>query len=124
MLQKSDIYKINGTPIPQPTNASPRISGFQLFGERTNDALMHKETVAYKRHIELKFDKMEQNEMSALLNMVIKDPPVEYFQFTYFDPQKGIQTITAFSNEFGQELYSAVFYGGLWRNVSFNVIER
>ena len=124
MLPVSNIYKINGVPIPQPTKASPKISGFQLFGERTNDALMHKETIAYKRHIEVNFEVMSQAEISTLLNMVIKDPPVEYFQFTYLDPQKGVQTITAFSNEFGEELYSAIFYDGLWRNVTFNVIER
>ena len=124
MLPKSDIYKINGVAIPQPTKANPKISGFQLFGERTNDALMHKETVGYKRHIELSYEAISQAQSSALLDMVIKTPPVEYFQFTYIDMQKGIQTITAFANEFGSELYSAIFYDGLWRNVTFNVIER
>jgi len=85
---------------------------------------MHKETVAYKRHIEVKYDAMTQAEISAILSMVVKDPPVEYFQFTYFDPIKGTHTITAFANEFGEELYSTMFYDGLWRNVTFNVIER
>lgn len=124
LLPLSKIYAINGQAIPSPSEAPPDIEGIQTFAERTDNGLMHKETVAYKRHITVKYDVLTEEEYKKILDLVITDPPTEYFAFKYRDPQKGVTTITCFANKFGGELYSAIYYNGLWRNITFNCVER
>lgn len=119
-----DIYEINGKKLPSPSKANPKISGLQIFAKRTDDGLLHKETITYKRTVVLTYDVLTDDEYKSILNLIITDPISEYFTLKYKDPQKGITTITCFANEFEGDLYSAIFYNGLWRNVPFNCVER
>jgi hypothetical protein len=124
IVKLSEIYAINGRALPSPQQASVSISGLQIYGERTDDGLMHKETAAYKRTVALKYNALSQEEYKFILDLVVTDPPTEYYTFRYLDPQKGVTAIECYSNEFGNELYSAIMYNGLWRSVTFNCVER
>jgi hypothetical protein len=124
IVKLSDIYAINGRALPSPSQANVSISGLQKHGERTDDGLMHKETAAYKRTVALKYNALSQEEYKFILDLIITEPPTEYYMFRYLDPQKGVTTIECYSNEFSNECYSAIFYNGLWRNVTFNCVER
>lgn len=124
LVPLSGIYAINGIYIPQPTSADVEIEGIQSFALRTADGLMHKETIAYKRNIPLKYDALTAEEVQTLLNMVLTVPPTEYFYFTYIDPQKGISTIQCYANKFLQSLYLSIKLNGLYLNVNFNCVER
>lgn len=116
-------YKIGETAIPDPSKASVSIN--PLHGEatgRTDDGLMHTELIhPGKRKVEISYDALPQEQLSAICTLLM----VQYYTFTYpCDPVEGSKTIECYGPTITQELYSGVFYGGLWRNVKFSCIER
>lgn len=122
MAKQSDVYKIDGQPIPEPSSAPVTIEPIQ--GEasgRTEDGIMHTEIISLgKRKVELKYNVLTQAEVSDLLIKVMK----QYYTFTYTDPVDGIKTIECYGTPISADLYSGVFYNGMWRNVVFSCIER
>lgn len=46
-LPDSNIWKIDGVPIPSPSSFSLQSEHLQSSGERTTDGILHKETVRY-----------------------------------------------------------------------------
>ncbi len=124
ILKTSDTYSINGIPIAEPSKASVKVAGIQTMAERTDDGLLHKETIAFKRTVSIVYDVISQEEIQSTTNLVLNELYQEFFTLQYLDPQNGIATIECYANEFGTELYSAICYNGLYRNVTFNCIER
>lgn len=118
----SATYKIDGQAIPEPTTAPVSIN--PLHGEasgRTDDGVMHTELIhPGKRKIELQYDALNQEQLSALLSKLIK----QYYNFTYLDPVEGVKTIECYGAAISQEPHIGVYYNGLWLNVKFSCIER
>ena len=124
-LPMSEIFKIDGKPIPAPTGCAPGLTNLQIMADRsTADGLLHKETIRYNvlKGCQLSYSVMPDEQLKALCEMVRKES--EYFEFTYPDPLRGVRTATCYANDFDTELYLAYRYNGLWRNVKFNCIER
>lgn len=124
-LPMSEIFKINGEPIPAPSGCSPKLTNLQIKADRsTADGLLHKETIRYNilSGAEVTYDAISDEQLRMICGMVRKEE--EYFEFTYKDPLRGIRTATCYSNDFESGLYLAYRYNGLWRNVKFNCIER
>lgn len=119
-LQESKLYSINGTALPSPSGTSV---GWEDVHDpnsgRTLDAEMHITIVARKRKVELKYDILTQNQMQQLQALL----DGTYYQLSYFDPLYGQHTIKCYVSSTSQELYNALLYKGLWRNVSFSAIE-
>lgn len=116
-------YKIGGTAIPDPSTCSVSIN--PLHGEatgRTDDGLMHTELISTgKRKVELSYNYLPQEQLSAICTLLM----VQYYTFTYpNDPADGEKTIECYGPTISSELYSGVFYNGLWRNIKFSCIER
>lgn len=121
-MPESAIYKLNGTPLPSPTSAAPSWEDVHSPNSgRTLDGEMHIEVVTRKRKVALKWDVLTQEEMQSLQKLLSANSA--YYSLTYLDPLYGVHTIRCYVSGTGQDLYSAVLYDGLWRNVSFNAIE-
>lgn len=123
-LPDSEIWKIDGVPIPQPSSFSLQTEHLQISGARTADGYLHKETVRYNvvANASFSYDAITQEQIKEILDLVTQEK--EYFELTYFDFKKGVNTITCYSNSFGADLYNAVLYNGLWTDVKFTCIER
>ena len=121
MLPLSSIYKINGTPIPSPTEASVSIEDLEVDAYRTADGVLHRERARQGvRKVSFKYDILTQSEYASLLTQL---SPL-FFELTYLDPQRGASTIECYSSKKEGSLYSALLYNGLYRDITFNCIER
>ncbi len=121
MLELSEIWKIDGKSIFQPSGHIVSMEDLETSAERTADGILHRERARQGvRKVGFSYDLITQEELSQLIPMLAP----EFIKLTYLDPEYGIHTIEAYCSRKQSELYSAVFYNGLWRAVQFNVIER
>lgn len=119
-MPESAIFKLNGIPLPAPTSAAPSWEDVHSPNSgRTLDGEMHIEIVTRKRKVALKWDVLTQEEMVSLQKLL----QGTYYTLTYVDPLYGLHTIKCYVSGSQQDLYSAMLYNGLWRNISFNAIE-
>lgn len=119
-MKKTTKFKIDGKSTYSPSSCQVTISDLQLEAYRTNDGKLHKK-LARKgvRKVALKYSALTQKELSELLTQLNG----EEFTLTYPDPKDGIKTITGYCSDITQDLYSGVLYNGIWKDVSFNIIE-
>lgn len=119
-IKKTSTFKIDGKSTYCPSSCQVAISDLQLEAYRTDDGKLHKK-LARKgvRKVSLKYAALTQQQLSELISQLSK----EEFQLTYPDPKDGIKTITGYCSDITQDLYSGVFYNGLWKDISFNVVE-
>lgn len=118
----SDVYKIDGNPIPEPSGAPVEI--IPLEGPRTGrnrKGTMHIELIHIgKRKVTLSYDFIGATQLRELLAMMNK----QYFTFTFYDPEAGISTIECYRTPSKATLYHGVLYNGVWRDVTVSMIER
>lgn len=123
MRRLSTVWKINGQAIYTP-DINTKVELESLVGEssgRTDDGIMHIEWIRTEiRKVYIKYSAMTKEEMAFMLNLV----QGKEYTLTYEDPILGINTINCYTSNSSAELYSAVLYNGLWRNVTFNCIEK
>lgn len=120
-LPLSNVWKIDGKAIFQPSTFSVSLEDLEVSAERTADGMLHRERARQGvRKVSLAYDAISQEQIAILIP---KLEPV-YFDLTYPDPQEGIKTIECYCSTKSAELYSLVFYNGLWRGLQFNCIER
>lgn len=115
------VFKVNGTDCPCPSEFGWSIQDVSAPDSgRTLDAMMHKERVARKEKIQLKWLAPDPDKASTILNMFAP----EYFQVTYHSPL----TNSIVTKEFYCGDQNAPYYwwvrGGLHTEISFNIIER
>lgn len=123
LVPTSGKYRISGTAIPDPSKATVSINPLQGKATgRTDDGTFHSELISPgKRKVELSYDAIPHEQLSAICRLLM----VQYYTFSYpNDPVDGAKTIECYGTPISQDLYSGVFYGGLWRNVKFSCIER
>lgn len=123
LRQLSTNYRINGQPIPGP-DPMVKVDYDSLADEnsgRTQDGVMHITWVRRKMvKVALTFSALTREEAGAILQRV----QGEEFSLTYLDPIEGQTTKNVYCSNSSSALQSAVMYGGLWRNVTFNCIEK
>lgn len=114
-------FKVNGTDVPTPSEFGWSIQDVSAPDSgRTLDAMMHKERVARKEKIQLKW-LGKTPEVAAQILQLFQD---EYFNVTYRCPL----TNSVVTKEFYCGDQSAPYYwwcdGGRHESISFNIIER
>lgn len=123
MRKLSTVWKINGQAIYTP-DVDTKVELESLVGEssgRTDDGIMHIDWIRTQiRKVYIKYSAMTKEEMAFMLNLV----QGKEYTLTYEDPILGVNTINCYTSNSSTELYSAVLYNGLWRNVTFNCIEK
>lgn len=123
MRQLSAVWKINGQAIYTP-DIDTKVEIESLVGEssgRTDDGIMHIDWIRPEiRKVYIKYSAMTKEEMAFMLNLV----QGKEYTLTYEDPILGVNTINCYTSNSSADLYSAVLYNGLWRNVTFNCIEK
>jgi len=121
MLKESEIYQVNGRPLFEPSAASVSMEDLEITAERDANGYLHRERARQGvRKVSFTYEVMTQEELSQTLRML---EPV-YFTLTYFDPERGVSDVECYCSKKSGDLYSAIFYNGLWRNVKFNCVER
>lgn len=120
IAKKSELFKIDGKPMYEPSSCKVVIADLQLEAYRTDDGKLHKK-LARKglRKVSLTYSALTQEELSELLNQL----DGEEFQLTYPDPKDGVKTIKGYCSDISQDLYSGVLYNGIWKDISFSVPE-
>jgi hypothetical protein len=123
MRKLSTVWKINGQAIYTP-DVDTKVEIESLVGEssgRTDDGIMHIDWIRTQiRKVYIKYSAMTKEEMAFMLNLV----QGKEYTLTYEDPILGVNTINCYTSNSSAELYSAVLHNGLWRNVTFNCIEK
>lgn len=121
MLKKSEICKIDGWEMYEPSAISVGSEDLEISAERDANGYLHRERARQGvRKVSISYDAMTQEELSETLKRL---QPV-YIQLDYPDPERGVATIECYCAKKNSDLYSAIFYNGLWRNVKFNCVER
>lgn len=123
MRKLSSIYKINGQAIYDP-DFDAQVDHDSLVGPgsgRTDDGIMHIDWIRPNiRKVYIKYSVLTDAEIANILGKV----QGKEYTLTYKDPILGIHTIDCYTSNSNALLYSAVLYNGLWRNVTFNCIEK
>ncbi len=121
LIPLSNIYKINGNAIPNPTSYGYDSEDIYSddSGQRSLDGKAHICVLAKKRIITLKYDALPQVQMQQLL----RNFHSATYQLTFLDPEFGVTTMECYTPARKSDLYSSVFYNGLWRNASFECRE-
>lgn len=118
----SEVYRIDGEPIPEPSGAPVEI--IPLEGPktgRTREGVMHTEIIHLgKRKVSLSYDYISAAQLRELLAMMNK----QYFTFTFYDPEAGVSTIECYKTPSKSTLYHGVLYNGVWKDVTVSMIER
>lgn len=114
------IRSVGGVAVPAPSKYSWKESDVSSpDAGRTEDGLMHKETVAKKIHIELSWENINDNEAKTILVAFSND---EYFQVTYFDYKAmNFLTKTFYVGDREVEAYNRAMKIS---TVTFNIIEQ
>ena len=115
------VFKVDNVDVPIPSEFGWSLQDVSAPDSgRTLDAVMHKERVARKEKIQLKWNGKTPEETSTILQAFAP----EYFDVTYVSPLTNTQVTKTFYC--GDQ--SAPYYwwcnGGLHESVSFNIIER
>lgn len=111
-------FAVNGIPIPDPSAFSGAVSDLDASGERDATGELHRDRVATKIPIKLKFNNWDWEMITDLLQRISSDS----FQFTYPNPATGqLSTDKRYAGdrEFDMVLKTNVGYIG---NLSFSAL--
>ena len=111
-------FAVNGIPIPDPSAFSGAVSDLDASGERDATGELHRDRVATKIPIKLKFNNWDWEMITDLLRRISGDS----FQFTYPNPTTGqLSTDKRYAGDrdFDMVLKTNVGYIG---NLSFSAI--
>lgn len=119
----NELLTINGTALPQPSSYEWSLQDVSASSAgRTEDSLMHKETVAKKRKIKVTWKTKDTSETSTILTAVTTN---EYFTVKYWDMlNNAYQTGTFYVGDRTSSV--KIWWTGrhLIDTISFDLIER
>lgn len=120
-IDYNPIRSVNGAAVPPPSTYEWMESDVSTEDAgRTEDAKMHKETIASKVHLSLGWNYITTAQASAILRAFTAQ---EYFDVDYLDPKQNTNmTRTFYVGDRSAPAYSVRL--GLWKNVTFNIIEQ
>ena len=114
---------INNIKLPTPSAMSVTIADFDAGSDtvgRNAQGELFRDRVAVKRKIDLTWRILTAEEMSLILN-AMQDV---FFNVTYYDPQYGEKTITAYVGDRTPSLYTFSDLGILYQDFSVSITER
>jgi len=121
MRNLSTVWKINGQAIYAPDRSTKIEIGSLSRIVMTDDGVAHIEWIRTNIHkVYIKYAAMTKVEMTFMLSLV----QGKEYALTYDDLILGINIINCYTPDSSAESYSAVLYNGLWRNVTFNCLEK
>lgn len=89
-------FAINGTPIPDPQGFDASVSDLDASAERDLTGTLHRNRVAQKEPVQLKYENIEWTKITQLLQLMNADA----FQFTFPSPKTGtLQTNTCYAGD-------------------------
>lgn len=111
---------VNGVTVPAPSKYDWKESDVSSADAgRTEDGLMHKETITKKIHIELEWQNVSDTTAQTVLQAFSTN---EYFSVTYWDYRAmAYQTKTFYVGDRSVSAYNRVLKIG---TISFNIIEQ
>jgi len=121
-LRYNPIVSVDGVAVRPP-------SGYQWSLQdvsdpdagRTEDALMHKLRITQKVKLQLSWNNLTTEQASPILTAF----QPEYVEVEYLDPLVGgYVTKTFYVGDRSAPMYNNTLYGGVWSNISFNIIEQ
>lgn len=120
MSQKNPIKSVDGKPVKCPSSYLWKEEDVSASDAgRTEDTVMHKNRIGQIVGVELSWQNITTDEISAILQAF--NP--EYIKVCYLDAKKGkFVTSEFYVGNRSAPLYNAT--KGLWSNLSFNLIER
>lgn len=113
-------FKIGGTAIPDPRGFSGEVSDLDLSGERDATGLLHRDRVATKIPVEMRYENIGWDKCSDILQLMT----AASFSFTFPNPNTG--ALTTGTYYVGNRKWDTVWApdDGEWlTNLSFSVIE-
>lgn len=115
------IRSVGGRTIPCPSSYTYKESDVSAKNAgRTENTIMHKMMIGKKIHLELSWQNVTNGEVSTILQAFTAS---EYFSVTYLDAKTGdYLTKTFYVGDRSAPAYNTLL--GIWKNVSFNIIER
>ena len=122
LIPLSSVWKIDGEAIPTPSHYKVSIEDVHTHDSgRDESGTMNLKVVVFgKRSVEFSFDLLPQSQITAILAHFHKP----YYSLDYPDPETGVRTIQCYVPERKSELYTSVFYNGMWKNTEITAIER
>ncbi|NYB73391.1 hypothetical protein HZF24_04475 [Sedimentibacter hydroxybenzoicus DSM 7310] len=121
MRELSSIWEINGQPIYDPDSGTHVEIGSIKNEFRTDDGITHIQWIRKEiRTVNIRYDMMTQEEISFMLSLV----QGKEYTLTYEDPILGVNTINCRTPESIQDFFTRVLYNGVWRNVTFECMEK
>ena len=113
--------KINGVQVKNPT--SFKVERYNVTTmERLTDASMVGDLIAKKHKFYFTYDSLSASDLDVILK-AIWDSDSLFFPFTYTD--RGIEyTYTVYVGSIPTELHYMSTLNTVWKNVTFNLIER
>jgi len=124
MLEKSNYFFINGTPIYTPDAPFPFAFGhLQGSAGRALSGRTKKNTVRYgvRSFQNILYSAMTIQEFYEMYQLFMQE--AEFFNFTFYDPSvKSLNTVSVYCNHVDGKLME-IEGNGLIRNVSFTLVE-
>ena len=116
------MLKINGADMPAPTEMTCTISDIDSSKSgRSADGMMHRDRIAVKRKLQLKWNFLSAADMSKLLNAVKSD----FFACTYPDPEAGTnKTLQFYVGDRSTPVYTVKNGIVGWSGLEMSFIER
>lgn len=114
------IQSVGGVTVPAPSKYEWKLSDISSADAgRTEDGLMHKETITKKIHIELEWQNVDDTTARTVLQAFSAN---EYFSVNYWDYRTmSFETKTFYVGDRSVTAYSRVLKIG---TISFNIIEQ
>lgn len=121
-MSNNTMIRVNGAKVKTPSSFSWGLQDVSASDAgRTQDALMHKNTVAQKRKIALSWTMPSPAEAQAILT-AFND---EYFRVTYYDPLDGdTVTRTFYAGDKSAPVKIWTANNKRYEQISFDIIER
>ena len=113
-------FKVDGTPIPDPSTYSGVDSALDASGERDANGYLHRDMVATKIPIKVDWNALDWGTICDILKLLRG----ESFQFTYPDPCSGThRTMKAYCGDRAWNVERILDDGTYVGSLSFSVIE-
>lgn len=113
-------YKINGTPIKRPSSFKKERYNVTNM-ERLANAEMCGDLIAKKRKYYFKYDAIQATDLDIILDLIWETDSI-FFDFTYVENNEE-KTVRVYAGSIPSELHRCGS-NWVWKNVTFNLIEK
>lgn len=123
ILPLSNVWKIDGHSIPEPQIFEVGMEDLETSAERTSNGIAHRKRARQGvRSTTYGYEWIEQEQLSYVLNLL----KPEWIMFQYPDPETGITIKECYSSKKSAALYLYSKEEGktIWKNATWNIIER